>query len=219
MDKGKNTASKIQSDFFRQVGGRTIASIKALFDTLPNVAFVMKDSSGRITALNGRNVSITGFRSEADAIGKTSYDYLPKAIADIFTAHEREVMRTRRPHPNYVAPLCDMADKLVVTSLAPLFDRRGRIAETAAVYRYAQEGEAGPDLYDRLQKVVRLINARYADRIRMADLLPLVGCSRSRFCALVKRTFRMTPHRYILTIRINAAREKLEGSDELIADI
>lgn len=208
-----------RAEFFAHLGAGSIVSIKTLFDTLPDVALVLKDKKHRIWALNSRNVSIAGFKSEAAALGKTSYDYLPESLADIYTQHEDEVMRTHRPKLNAIAPVCDMADKLIINSLAPLYDARGKIAGTVAVYRYVAADKGDPDWYGRFQKTARYINTHYAKPIRIETLLPIAGCSRSRFGTLFARFFKMSPSEYILRTRINAAREKLDNTDELITDI
>lgn len=216
MSKGN---ALLQKKFFARLGGGSITAIAALLDTLPDVAFVMKDRAHRIMAINSRNVSIAGFASEAAALGKTSYDYLPAELADIYTRHENQVLKARAPALNIIAPACDMADKLLVNSLAPLFDRRGKAAGTVAVYRYVAADKGDPDWYGRFQKVARYINTHFGKHISIDSLLPVAGCSRSRFGTLFARFFKMPPSEYILRTRINAAREKLENTDELITDI
>ena len=52
-----------------------------------------------------------------------------------------------------------------------------------------------------------------------SSLAALAGMSLSCFKRLFTVTFSMSPGRYVLTVRINAARHLLENTDKLVSDI
>ena len=58
-----------------------------------------------------------------------------------------------------------------------------------------------------------------AERLTIAELAGLAHMSPSSFKKAFAATFDMPPGRYILTARINAARQLLETSSMLVADI
>ena len=59
---------KLQRDFFEAAGSNT-AAFCALIDTLSDVCFYMKDTEGRIMALNKSNCDLCNIHDELDAIG------------------------------------------------------------------------------------------------------------------------------------------------------
>ena len=70
-----------------------------------------------------------------------------------------------------------------------------------------------------MRTVSRYIAEHYAESFNLNSLAELAGMSISRFKRIFTATFNMSPGRYISTIRLNAARQLLETSDLLVADI
>lgn len=219
MTREEKTKVKIQEAFYRRIGGRTARSFKLLFDVLPDVAFFMKDKKGRIIALNGTNTANCGFKTELEAIGKTSYDYMPETLAEAFANDDVQVVSSGKPILNAVRPSPDMTDRLIFFTKAPVYDKNGRVIGDIGAYRYINKGDGSPNWYLRFQEIARYINLHFAEHIHLGTLVKLAGCSQSQFCRLFARFFKMTPNAFILTTRINVARDKLENTDKLISDI
>jgi AraC-like DNA-binding protein len=64
-----------------------------------------------------------------------------------------------------------------------------------------------------------LADARYAEPIRVEDMARAAGLSRAHFSREFARTFGETPHRYLLTRRLERAAALLRGTDRSVADI
>ncbi|HUP85182.1 MAG TPA: helix-turn-helix transcriptional regulator [Acidimicrobiales bacterium] len=64
-----------------------------------------------------------------------------------------------------------------------------------------------------------LVDARYAEPIRVADMARAAGLSPAHFSREFTRTFGETPHQYLLTRRLERAAALLRSTDRTVTDI
>jgi AraC-like DNA-binding protein len=64
-----------------------------------------------------------------------------------------------------------------------------------------------------------LADARYAERVTVADMARAAGLSRAHFSREFKRAFGESPHQYLLTRRLERAAALLRTTDWPVADI
>lgn len=64
-----------------------------------------------------------------------------------------------------------------------------------------------------------LADARYAERLTVADMARAAGLSRAHFSREFKRAFGESPHQYLLTRRLERAAALLRTTDWPVADI
>jgi AraC-like DNA-binding protein len=86
--------------------------------------------------------------------------------------------------------------ELLIGSFGRLFRRRG-----------SGGGRIAPAPRDRalLRKVVELMNARYADDLRLEELSAEAGLTPFQLIGLFKRTTGLPPHAYLTQVRLGAA--------------
>ena len=70
-----------------------------------------------------------------------------------------------------------------------------------------------------LQRSKDLIDSRYADPLDTAALAAQACCSEAHFIRSFKRAFGETPHRYLLTRRLERAAALLRTTDHSVAEI
>lgn len=64
-----------------------------------------------------------------------------------------------------------------------------------------------------------LADARYTEPIRVADMAQAAGLSRAHFSREFSRTFGESPHRYLLTRRLERSAALLRSTDRTVTDI
>jgi AraC-like DNA-binding protein len=64
-----------------------------------------------------------------------------------------------------------------------------------------------------------LADARYFEKLSVADLAGAAGLSRAHFSEQFRRTFGESPHVYLLTRRLERAAALLRGTDRSVAEI
>jgi AraC-like DNA-binding protein len=91
---------------------------------------------------------------------------------------------------------------------------------TRLVSRFAASGwderRAAISLDGRLQRSIDFINAHLADDLRLASMSSVAGLSPYHFSHLFTAAIGMPPHRYLLKLRIERARERLRFSRDSI---
>ena len=210
---------KLQAEFLKKAGPNA-ATFKAMMDILPDVAFYMKDTEGRIMALNRRNCDYCNIHDELDAIGLHSNDIFPMALARSYLTYDQEVRNTGRPIINRLHQYTtDRSNDRHFKSVFPLFDRDGALLGTTCIYYKRPAISGAPDWHGLLKPVTEYINAHYAEDIPLEHLAAMVGTSVSNFRRQFAHTLGISPGRYLTTIRLNAARRLLETTDMLVAEI
>ena len=183
----------LRNAFFKALGPNT-ASFKAMFDAAPELCLNMKDLHGRFMALNRRNCEVSGIKDEWDVIGLTSADIFP-------------------------APYANAYMDFMVSNLYPLFGTDGKLIGTAHVYTVTSKRDAKGFPFHTMRDAADYIMAHLASDLSIAELARLAHMSPSSFKKAFTSTFDMPPGRYILTARLNAARQLLETSNTLVSDI
>ena len=209
----------MQRAFFRKCGAN-METIVSLFESLPDVAFYVKDKSGRIMAINQRNCELCNIPSPQHAIGKRSSDLFPKAYAEFCMARDRQVVETGVPIVNQrYSKVANLSKSLNILSIFPLRDAQGAIIGTLCVYRRGVPERVGPVWQEKIDRIVEQVNTRYPEDISVERLAAESGMSVAHLRRLFVRTIGMSPGRYITTTRINAASRLLEQTNLCISDI
>ena len=210
---------KMQRDFFEAAGPNT-AAFRALIDTLPDACFYMKDLDCRIMALNRRNCEMCNIKNELDVIGMRSDEVFTPADAESFMALDLEVQRSRKPALNRIETHpADKSTGFTVSSVYPVKNSDGDIIGTMRLYRVVTSHDALPEWHGRMKNVIAYIQEHFVEDISVEALAKLTGSSVSQFKRIFTKTLEMSPGKYIVTTRINAARKLLETTDKLVSDI
>ena len=79
---------------------RDLETTETLYALLKNSNFFVysKDFEGKYTMVNTMAVKFLNKLKEAEIIGKTDYDILPKSVADMFREKELEILDASNPH-------------------------------------------------------------------------------------------------------------------------
>lgn len=210
---------RLRENFFRELGPNA-ASFKELFNLAPLLCFYMKDTEGRIMALNQRNCDVCNIKSEWDAIGRSSAELFPAQYAEDYLALDREVLATKKPiHGRITRYPADRSMNFMISDVYPLFGLNGKIIGTARAYRLTADQGTDVHRYGQMRLVAQYVETHYAEEITLQTLIDLTGFSKNGFIRTFAATFNMTPWKYLTTIRLNEARKLLETTDKLLADI
>ena len=210
---------KFQKDFIARLDATP--AFRQLLDLLPDVAFFAKDRKGRFVMHNRRGYEYSRVASERETIGKTDYDFYPKARADMYVEGDRQVMETGEPIINAIAPAPEEegSDKLIVYSKVPLMDKRGIIIGVAGIHREVEGMRTTPQSYGRLSRAIQYLHSHHVEPLTTRKLAAMVGVSTSQFDRRFSKLFHTTLRQYLLRIRTHAACRLLTETDKSITEI
>jgi len=210
---------RLQYDFFRKAGP-TARLMTELFETMPNIAFTLKDAKGRIVYTNRYNAHISGWQSPADQIGYTSEELYPPDQAAVYGGRDREVMETGEPIVERVYGfVADRSTALNCVTVRPVMDSRDKRIGTATIYWRAERKLAAANRYDPIRKAIVYLNEHFAENISVERLAAISNYSPAQFRRLFRSLTQMSPSEYVTIVRVNAAKTLLSTTDNLITDI
>ena len=210
---------RFRERFFRR-SGDAVRYLVRMFEDLPNVGFYLKDKEQRFVAMNRHNRKDCNFLDEFDPIGRSSGELFPKVLAEHFMAFDRKVIASGQPLENQISEYTASRDAtLSHKSVYPVFDRRHKVIGTMCVYLHKPNPDIVPSWHDQLKVVTRYIAEHYAEKIKLSQLAELIGASVVTLTAMFNKTLAISPGRYLLTTRLNVARQLLETTDKKLIDI
>ncbi|HTV60951.1 MAG TPA: PAS domain-containing protein [Verrucomicrobiae bacterium] len=120
--------------------------LRTLVDNLPDAVYA-KDAHGRKVMVNPSDLKNIGCRTEAEAIGKTDFDFFPREIAEQFFAAEMPVLKNGTPLINHEEMIClpNGERRWLLTSKIPWRDSSGKVIGLVGI---------GRDIHD--QKVAEM---------------------------------------------------------------
>ncbi|MFA7289487.1 MAG: PAS domain-containing protein, partial [Melioribacteraceae bacterium] len=102
--------------------------LRTVIDNIPDAIYA-KDLECRKTLANKTDLENMKCNSEAEALGKTDYDYFPKEVADAFFKDDQEIIKTGKPVLSREEYFFDSngVKNWLLTSKAPLKNPEGNI--------------------------------------------------------------------------------------------
>lgn len=196
--------------------------IIGLFDALPDVHLFVKDRQSRFTRANAAWLQLHGCRSEAEAIGKSDFDFHPPALASQYVAEDARVMESREPLVDQAWLVGDYrgTPQWFLCTKLPLFAASdGSVAGIAGILRPFDQAGNAPAEYKRLTPVIEHVAQHYGRRIAVADLARLAGLSASQLQREFRRLFGISVADYVARIRLVTACRRLRNSDTAIGQV
>jgi PAS domain S-box-containing protein len=132
--------------------------LRTLIDNLPDGIYA-KDTAGRKIMANPADLKVLGCKTEAEAIGKSDFDFFPKDLAEQFLADDQKVLQGELVINREEFVLDEQGRKSwLLTSKLPLRDQDGKIVGLVGINRNITERkqaeEALRQSHDELEKRV-----------------------------------------------------------------
>lgn len=197
-------------------------SVISLFDYLPSALFYAKDAKHRYVAMSRRTLSdVFGLDDLRDLLGRTDLDFQPPALAEAYHAEDCRVMKMKQPIPNQVwlVPHVRGTPRWYVSSKAPWLDPAGKVIGIVGVMYPIDTPKEQAKFFHELLPAIRFIDSNYTKTISMKEMAEISELSSTQFNARFRAILRMSPSDYLLSRRIQDARNRLTRTNQSIAEI
>ena len=206
-------------DFFRRLadGG----ALAPLFDHLPQVYLFVKDLDHRFVKVNRAWLITHGCADEAEAIGKSDFDFHPPALATHYVEEDKRVMDSRLALADqaWLVLSADGMPNWYRCTKLPLFDKQNNVIGIAGVMLpYNHAGEASGE-YHRLTAACDYVLTHYPEPITVAHLAKRANLSVSHLQREFQRLFGMSPTDYLMRVRLMMARRQLEHTTAPVGSV
>jgi len=132
--------------------------LKTLVQTLPDLVW-LKDADGFFLACNPRFETFYG-ATEAEIVGKSDYDFVPRELADFFRTKDRAAITAGGPSVNEEeVTFADGHRELVETIKTPMYDGQGQLIGVLGIARDITARRAAEDALREKDALLREMSA------------------------------------------------------------
>ncbi|MES5813402.1 AraC family transcriptional regulator [Pseudoxanthomonas sp. Soil82] len=187
------------------------AEVEALFDSIPDVLFFIKDREGRYTHVNATMLRRLGLRSRRDIIGRRASEVYPSGLGATYGLQDQQVLEGAVIDNLLELQLFpDQEPGWCLTCKRPLL-RDGEVIGLIGISRDLASREGLEADYRSLREALVHMNRHYAENVRVQDLLAITGFSESKLERTFQKVFQLAPLQLLTRIRIQAAMHRLHG--------
>ena len=188
------------------------AACFALFDELPDVVFFCKDAQGRYTHANRTLLSRLGLRNVAALHGKTAAQVFPAQLGHNFLQQDLRVLQTRRSvnnelelhlFPSRQPGWCVSVKHPIVQGTA--------VIGLVGISRDLRSPSPQNAVFQRLARTLALARERCTDPLSVRELAQHAQLSVAQLERHWLALLQLTPGRWLLSLRLDAAIEALAG--------
>jgi AraC-like DNA-binding protein len=198
-----------------------VSLLEQLFDSMPDVAFFVKDQKGRYQTVNLSLVERHGLSDKSQVIGKQPCDISSGNFGQIPSQQDERVLTTGVAIHDHLELQWHTPNQpcWCLTTKLPIRDDRGHVVGLIGVSRDVRAPVNPKEIPDVLVTVLERFDRQISEPVSPSSLASSAGMSPTRFARLMKRLFGLTPSQYIAKHRVGVASELLRTTNNSIADI
>lgn len=194
---------------------------ESVFDCLTGVVYFVKNDRAEYAVVNRTLAERCGAADKRELLGKTAAQAFPPPLGQSFWEQDRRLLAGGEPvrsqlerhlYPTGAAGWC-LTDKF------PLHDPSGRVIGLVGVSQDLHPPDESAHEYEGVAAALRYARERLASRPAAGDLAAVAGLSVYQLDQRVRRLFKLTAGQLLLKLRMDAALEKLKGTDEPVAAV
>jgi PAS domain S-box-containing protein len=199
---------------------RTPGLVEALFDSLPDVLFYIKDTEGRYLWANQTLIERAGLEDLELVVGKTA-DQLFPVTGSSTVSQDMEVIRTGHPIRELLRLYRTYRGERYwcLSSKFPLLDVSKRIVGLAGLSRDLPRPNERHRSYHRLAKFIEYLDQGLDQPLRIADAAEHASVSTDTLTRLVFEVFHVNPKQLLMKKRIDKACQLLEETSISITEV
>lgn len=198
-----------------------VSVLAELFDHAPDLAFFVKDKSGRYVAVNASLVKRHGYRHKSQVLGRRPCDICPGDFGRLPTEQDTRVLRTGKPLVDHLEQQWYLPRRPVwcLTTKLPLRDATGSIIGLVGISRDVRVAADFRNIPEELAAVLEEFENNLADPVTPATLARRAGLTSARFARLIRRFFDLTPSQFLTQTRLAAGARLLRETSLAVAEI
>jgi len=194
---------------------------EALFDSLGDVTFFLKNGRCEYVVVNQTLVERCGRRHKAELIGKRADEVFGPPLGESYRAQDERVLKGGKPVRDQLELHSYLTGRpgWCLTNKFPLPGRDGRVVGLYGISKDIQSPNERSEDYAKVAEAVRQIQTRYDQPLRVKELARTAGLSAYQFEQRIRKIFQITAGQLIQKTRMESAVQRLRETDEAIAAV
>ena len=162
-----------------------------------------------------------GVSNIAECLGKNDSDFFSSDLVFLYHQEDDAVIASRRPllHQPWIVPERKKQPKWFLSSKIPLFDAAGNVIVLAGIMQNLTHDFEIAHPFGEVRTVVDYIIEHYNERIDIETLASKTFLSPRQFERRFQSLFHMSPGKFILKVRVDAAVRLLIESESSVTQI
>ncbi len=208
----------LQKDFLSQLQNQAGFH---LFNQLLDVCLFVKDTSFRFMWVNNACIELLGCKTEVEIIGQTDITFSHRHLCEQYAVDDNYVISTGKSVVDKVELVRRQNGSLAWynTTKIPMYAHDGTIIGIAGITRDLKQMSESSERFLGMAPVIETIWTQYQRNLTMGDLAGMMQLSVSQFERQFKKRFGITPLKYLIQIRVNAACDLLSRTNLPITKI
>ena len=198
-----------------------LEAAEALFDTIGDVLFCVKDRARRYVAANDAFIRRAGLRHRAELLGRTAREVFPAILAAGYEQQDDEVFSkgaTVRDRLEMITQ-ADGSVGWFVSQKVAVKSATGEVIALAGISRDLDTPASRGSELGALAGVLDTLHSDCAQPLRIEKLAKKSGLSWSQFQRRVRGITGLTPRQLLTKSRIEAAAQALRTSDAALSSV
>jgi AraC-like DNA-binding protein len=194
---------------------------EALFDSLADVVFFLKNRRCEYVVVNRTLVERCGLREKRALIGKRADEVFAPPLGESYRLQDERVIASGKAILNQLELHSYPAGGRgwCLTNKFPLLGREGRVVGLHGISKDIQSPNERSEDYAKVAEAVRQIQSHYDQPLRVKDLARRAGLSAYQFEQRIRKIFQLTAGQLIQKTRMEAAVQRLRETDDAIAAV
>lgn len=195
--------------------------VESLFDSLGDIVFCVKDRDGRYRSVNQAFVARVNVSDKSEIVGKRASDFFPKALTEIYEAHDNEVFTECRAIQDRLERIThhDGSMGWFLASKYPILSKDGQATGLVGVSQDLHTPSDSELELANLRTIVKFIKNNLDSPLRTDQLAEKVDLTGIQLDRRMKRVFRLSTKKFIMKCRIEEASRRLATTADPLADI
>jgi AraC-like DNA-binding protein len=192
-----------------------------LFESTKGILFFIKDKSCKLITGNDLLVKHLGFSSKEEIRGKSDFEIFSQELAERYFEDDLEVIHSCKAKENIVEVFPNYLGVLswFVTCKIPLFNTKGEIAGLCGILQSYDNSNSYTRPLKEIAPALEYIKDHYMKKVSNEFLAELCKLSVRQFENRFKEIFKVTPHQYLIKLKILKACDTLLTENTQIIDV
>lgn len=198
-----------------------LEAAEALFDSITDVIFCVKDRNRRYVAANDAFIRSAGLTNRAELLGRTAREVFPVILAAGYEQQDDEVFTRGRS----VRDRLEMVTRphggigWFVSQKVPVKSSSGEIIALAGISRDLSIPESAGEGLGEVGKALDTLHRDFASPLRVESLARAARLSPGQFQRRISALTGLTPRQLLTKARVEAAASALRDTDAVIGGI
>jgi AraC-like DNA-binding protein len=201
--------------------GSNVKLLEALFDTLWDVVFCIKDRELRYVAVNQSLALRVQAANKLAMIGKQATDFFATELARAYDQQDQAVFETGQAVVDQLEQITNPDGTMgwYLTNKFPFLDERSAIQGVIGVSQDLHTPSDSELSIANLSLVVSTIKSNLSQTLRVEELAKLIDLSAEQLDRRMKKVFRLSTKKYIMKCRLERSAELLRSTPSSLAQI